>query len=649
MTAALFPPPLAMPVIADPLAMEQLLRHGQELLAVSGRDSSMVATATPNRQAQPNAPASLRAEALSAFRAVGHYCRTAFLRGQVISGDMRPLEWQVLDLAIRARHYILAAAVARRLTLQGDDDPHRLFAAGLNWLQLLIKLERSDTARRWGQRLLADVTVLPSAEQGEKKSWLACQLADLALKEDDIATTRHWLTRAEDHVTQLAGDDLASYWRIMAFSHLQAGDYRTGFHFYEQRGVMSDPAFPYFPHNPLHLPAKKWQGQKTRKLLITAEQGLGDTIQFIRFVPSLRQQATSIVLEVQRPLVRLLRDHWLPAIDPAVDNGRDPAITIVPLGNVGNAGGVSKAGAAGAGGLQDGDIDHWCSLLSLPYLLQEKMPAPHASQPLPATSRPASKMVADGAGAATISAGGHDDTAMQPLYQPAMPYLRVAMPPRGQHPLFDRHPLYCSHKKYRVGLTWATSIGGPSGHARTIDLRHLWPLFADPSIARVVDFYSLQLLAGQGPAPASPASAHPSGLSPPPNNLNHHGFGGFMRDLTPYMTDMADTAGLVAGLDAVITVDTAILHLAGALGKTTLVLIPHHADWRWGRQPVARGGDQRAVSSGKGKGNRCEGGCYWYPDTHVVFRQPRKDDWAGAVRALRARLLPILQATSRGA
>jgi ADP-heptose:LPS heptosyltransferase len=82
------------------------------------------------------------------------------------------------------------------------------------------------------------------------------------------------------------------------------------------------------------------------------------------------------------------------------------------------------------------------------------------------------------------------------------------------------------------------------------------------------------------------------------------------------LTDLSDTAALIAHLDLVVSVDTAVAHLAGALAKPVWILLPHAADWRW-----LAGRDDSP----------------WYP-TARLFRQPAPGDWDSVLARLRREL-----------
>jgi hypothetical protein len=84
-----------------------------------------------------------------------------------------------------------------------------------------------------------------------------------------------------------------------------------------------------------------------------------------------------------------------------------------------------------------------------------------------------------------------------------------------------------------------------------------------------------------------------------------------IRRLDDLLTDFADTAAVISELDLVITVDTAVAHLAGAMGRPLWLLLPHVQDWRW-----LRGRDDSP----------------WY-STAKLFRQPQIGDWDGAIAA----------------
>ena len=143
----------------------------------------------------------------------------------------------------------------------------------------------------------------------------------------------------------------------------------------------------------------------------------------------------------------------------------------------------------------------------------------------------------------------------------------------------------------RVGLVWAGSPQFKQDRVRSISVERLQPILEVPGVS----FYSLQL--GQSP---------PAGVT----------------DLTADIKDFADTAALMAGLDLIISVDTAAAHLAGTLGRPVWTLLPFVPDWRWGLE-----GETTP----------------WYP-TMRLFRQQTRGDWdaviqrvAGELRTLAAR------------
>lgn len=142
--------------------------------------------------------------------------------------------------------------------------------------------------------------------------------------------------------------------------------------------------------------------------------------------------------------------------------------------------------------------------------------------------------------------------------------------------------------RLKIGLVWA-GRKKPDPH-RTCRLSDLAPLAHVPEAI----FYSLQI--GEG---ADQAANPPAGMD--------------LIDLTGEISNFADTAALIAQLDLVISIDTAVAHLAGALGKRTLLLLPFAADWRWMLE--------RSDSP-------------WYPDMRL-FRQKQPGVWSTVVDEVR--------------
>jgi hypothetical protein len=135
----------------------------------------------------------------------------------------------------------------------------------------------------------------------------------------------------------------------------------------------------------------------------------------------------------------------------------------------------------------------------------------------------------------------------------------------------------------KVGLVWAGSPTYKNDRHRSCPLHEWTPVLRVP----VREFYSLQ----KGPQREE--------LAQLPAELR-------VQDLDPHLQDYGDTAVIVDALDLVITVDTSVAHLAGALGKTVWTLLPYVPDWRWGLE-----GETTP----------------WYP-TMRLFRQTRAGDWA---------------------
>jgi Flp pilus assembly protein TadD len=160
----------------------------------------------------------------------------------------------------------------------------------------------------------------------------------------------------------------------------------------------------------------------------------------------------------------------------------------------------------------------------------------------------------------------------------AVPYLRIAPERRAAW----RQRLAAAPRP-RVGLCWWGSQHLP---LRSMPLATLAPVLARGDVA----FHALQK--DIEPADRTWIATRPE-----------------VADHTGSIADFADTAGLIAAMDLVITIDTAVAHLAGALGRPTWVMLPFNADWRWLL-------------------DRAD--CPWYP-TVRLFRQTRRGDWGPVV------------------
>src|SRR5262249_32030718 len=155
----------------------------------------------------------------------------------------------------------------------------------------------------------------------------------------------------------------------------------------------------------------------------------------------------------------------------------------------------------------------------------------------------------------------------------------------------------------KVGLAWSGSPKHKNDHNRSLTLGALAPLLAGEGVT----FFSLQ----KGERAGEIADGYAQRLI----------------DLGPDLTDFADTAAAVSCLDLMISVDTAVVHLAGALGKPVWVLLPFAPDWRWLLE--------REDSP-------------WYP-TLRLYRQPAIGDWDAVLQRVAGDLQARAQAQASAA
>jgi tetratricopeptide (TPR) repeat protein/glycosyltransferase involved in cell wall biosynthesis len=300
----------------------------------------------------------------------------------------------------------------------------------------------------------------------------------------------------------------------MGLSLLQAGSLAEGFREYEWRWQVKGPNFK--PARP--FPQPQWDGSdlEGKTLLLHAEQGFGDTIQFIRYAPLVAQRGGRVVMECQEALVRLLQP--LEAIAACVPRG-----AALP------------------------EFQVHAPLMSVPHLLGTTLD--------------------------TIPA--------------EIPYLTAPSAPENVLP---------KGKRATVGLVWAGSVGNQNDRRRSLTLRDLWPLLSTEDVL----FVSLQKEVRPGDEPVLATAAQ----------------AGKLYDGRSHLGDFADTAALLTQLDLVITVDTAVAHLAGALGRPVWILLSFAPDWRWMLD--------RSDSP-------------WYP-TARLFRQIQRGQWGSVVQAAIAAL-----------
>jgi len=302
---------------------------------------------------------------------------------------------------------------------------------------------------------------------------------------------------------------------------LLAGRFAEGWEEYEWR-----LRYPEYGGEDAAARAPRWDGRALggRAILLDAEQGFGDALQFLRYAPLVAARGG-------RVLVRCA-----------------PELAALVAGTAGVAAVVRRGDALPP-------FDAWCPLPSLPR--------------------------AFGTTLGNVPA--------------EVPYVRADPEKEARW----RARLAGAQGACRVGLVWASQSRHRTAAAKSLPLEALAPLGAIPG----AQFYGLQL----GEA-AREAQRPPAGMR--------------LTDLSGELADFAETAAALASLDLVISVDTAVAHLAGAMGRPVWTLLKFAPDWRWllGREDSP-----------------------WYP-TMRLFRQERADEWRAPVARLQSALRELLAA-----
>jgi tetratricopeptide (TPR) repeat protein len=302
------------------------------------------------------------------------------------------------------------------------------------------------------------------------------------------------------HAISLAPNELINRFNL-AQSLLQSGHLQEGFQEYEKRLQWRADDYTYTKMIP------QWHGGsfKDKRLLVFCEQGFGDCIQFIRYIPKVKELGGLVSLWCTEPLYRLFKDF----------KGVDEIVT-------------------GEKNLKN--YDYGVPLLSLPHLLKTTL----------------------------------DSIPSEVPYITVNPAIVQKWEKRVDH-----------LKSIKVGIVWGAK---PQPFPeKSIPFEEFQSLIRIPGVS----FVSLQK--GQSIEEALSSS-----------NL---------LDFGPYLDDFLETAGAISNLDIIITVDTAVAHLAGALGKQTFLLLPFKSEWRW----------LTKISISP-----------WYP-TMRLFRQQSPGNWSDVI------------------
>lgn len=374
----------------------------------------------------------------------------------------------------------------------------------LRLARALARAGRLDEAAEAGTRALA---VEPASVEAIRV------VAGIRFAQGNMDEARQ---RYETVLVLSPGDAVAR--AALAMMQLAEGNFADGLAGFEAR--LETPDLAAFNPVGTRLPPLTLAGPLAGKsVLLAAEQGQGDTLQFVRYARLLADHGARVLIEAQAPLVPLLQ--VMPGVSAVTPQG-----AAVP------------------------DTDFVCPMMSLPLVFGTRVDTIPARVPY-------------------LAAPDDRRAAWAARLGPATPGRR------------------------RVALCWAGNAGYAADMFRSVPLSLLEPLLAQPDLE--VFLVQTEIRGGDDAVVAS----YPGVV-----------------DLRRELRDFGDTAAVLERMDLVISVDTAVAHLAGALARPLWVLLPFAADWRWL--------EERTDSP-------------WYP-TARLFRQPGFEAWGPVVESVRAAL-----------
>ena len=316
---------------------------------------------------------------------------------------------------------------------------------------------------------------------------------------------------AYDQAIQLKADYVEAHYN-RSQARLTLGDFAGGWADYDYRWLWKG-----FPHQRPRFPQPEWTGDDLngRTLLVHNEQGLGDTIQFGRYLSVIAARGGKVLFACPKELKSLFSATF--GVFSIVDSNQP----------------ILK-------------FDVHAPLMSLPRLCGTRL----------------------------------DSIPNQVPYLPLPPAEQFPLPPS-------------TRGRLRVGIVWAGGDRHPKDKLRSLSLSQFVPLLRHASC----EFFSLQT-----PPRGAELASLPEGLK--------------VEDLGSRLGDFAETAAVLGQLDLIISADTAVLHLAGALARPVWGLLPFAPDWRWMLE--------REDSP-------------WYP-TMRLFRQSVPGDWSGVITRVQQEL-----------